>query len=152
MKRFTFTLQAVLTLRQREERTALEGYAAALRERQRAVGALEEAVRSIDALRRLRLQVCETPIAAHEHAQLQIRTEVAEQSRIELSRLLARAETVLANQLKAVLMARQRREAVEHCRSMQMEEHLRLEAAEEARLLDELAARRSPVHLSLTPR
>ncbi len=142
MKRFTFTLQAVLTLRQREERDSLEAYAVSLRVRQQAAEALSEANRMIESIRSLRLQAGESLATAQAMHQMQIRSELAQTVRAEAAQRLASAETDLEKRLRQVMLARQRREAVEHCREVQLQEYAKLEAQEENRLLDEFAARK----------
>src|SRR6185436_18232796 len=52
MKKFQFKLQAVLTLRQREEQVALEGYSRALQSRQAAAERLAEIERDLSESRR----------------------------------------------------------------------------------------------------
>ena len=148
MKRFCFTLQAVLTLRQREERESLEGYATALKRRQEACDALAEVNRVVESIRHLRLQSGDGITSARALHQMQVRTDLAILKKNEANRSLVASEVELERRLAEVLAARQRREAVERCRDLQMQEFVRLEAQEESRLLDEFTARKPNSQIS----
>ncbi|MBX3743667.1 MAG: flagellar FliJ family protein [Verrucomicrobiae bacterium] len=149
MKPFRFTLQAVLTVRQRQEREALERYAAALMARRKAGEALESAeeelVRGADVLRtRLAAAVPAGDAARHQDhlRELDVR-------RAQAVEVLRTADRGVASALQAMLEARRQREVVEQCRDKQRQRHQRDQWAAEAKLIDELALRRTALARTL---
>ncbi len=142
MKSFRFSLQSLLTLRQREERTAMERYAQALLARQRAVEDLDAVSRE---LANVWLR-CSTELMAgcragdvvrsHQHGQ---RME-GERQRFGLAVAAAERATDLA--LHGLLAARQAREMVDQHRGHQRVDHDRALNREEQRFLDDLVTRR----------
>lgn len=142
MKSFRFNLQSLLTLRQREERTAMERHAQALLARQ-------SAVEDLDAVGRELANVwlrCSTElmdgcragdvVRSHQHCQ---RME-GERLRCQLAVAAAERATDLA--LHGLLAARQAREMVDQHRGHQRAEHDRALNREEQRFLDDLVTRR----------
>lgn len=143
MKPFRFSLQAVLTVRQRQEREALERYAAALMDRRKAGEALEaveqELARGADVLRgRLAVSVPAGDVAQHQNHLRDI-----DARRAQAAAALRAADQAVAPALKAMLEARRQREVVEQCRDKQRLRHQRDLWAAEAKLIDELALRRA---------
>ena len=142
MKSFRFSLQAVLTLRQRQERFALEAYAAALLARHQAV----ERVKAIDlelaaAWNILRRQQ-DTGCSAAEMAQAREFSESLSRRRNAASTALMSAERGVNLSLQNLLEARRQREIVDACHDKQKLVHQREQARQENRLLDDLAGRR----------
>jgi flagellar export protein FliJ len=136
-------LQALLTVRQRQERLAMERYSEALQARQRATTALSAAdqvrVQASEVLK----QRLSTGIQAAEAMKEQAHYKVLESRRDAAQHALTVAENGIAPALKAMLTARQQREAVEECITRQRERHQREQQNQERKLLDELALRRS---------
>ncbi len=151
MKAFRFTLEAVRTVRQRQENDALEEYSRALLNRQQVLDSLE----MIDArigedwshIRRLLAGGCNAAHAAqahHFHRSL-------EKQRDDCVAALGRAERRVQSASHAMLVARQQREMVDVYCEKQHAAHRRLEAREEQKLLDEFAVRRvTAIHASQT--
>ncbi len=143
MRRFRSTLQALLTVRQRQERLAMERYSEALQARQKAVTALatadQDRMLAGDALKqRLSggLQAAEALSGQTYYRTLESRRDAARHA-------LTSAENGIAPALKAMLHARNQREAVEECIARQRERHRRDQENTERKLLDELALRRA---------
>jgi flagellar export protein FliJ len=143
MKAFQFSLEAVRTLRQRQENDALDQYARALALRQRALNALEAARERIQAhwaeTRRQMARRC----TALQVSQLQSHGRVLEQRQQECVTALRAAERGVNAASQVMLLARQQREIVEVYREKQIVRHQRLEAVAEQKMSDEFAARRS---------
>ena len=142
MKAFRFTLEAVRTLRQRQENEALEAYAGALLARQQildALAALEEQIaRDFARTRQLLANSC----TAAQAAQAQNYHRSLENKREESVIALGLAERRVHAASQAMLAARQQREIVDTFREKQHAVHQRLELREEQKLLDEFAGRR----------
>jgi flagellar export protein FliJ len=142
MKAFRFTLEAVRTLRQRQEREALEDYICALLARRKALDALEAVDQSIARdfveMRQLMAGSCTAVRAAQAqnyHRSLEIKRDVA-------AAALALAERRVNEASAAMLIARQQREMVDVYREKQHALHQRLEMREEQKIMDEFAIRR----------
>jgi flagellar export protein FliJ len=142
MKRFRFTLQAILTLRQREEHQALERYAAALLSRRQAaekLALLEDEMSHAAAALRVRLS--EGSVAV-ELAHLQSHYETLERRHDQAREALAAAERLIRPAHEEMLEARRQREVVEGCQEKQRQRHDRELLRDEAKVHDELALRR----------
>jgi flagellar export protein FliJ len=142
MKAFRFTLEAVRTLRQRQEQEALEEYARALLARQQALeglAALDQRIgQDFAQMRELLAKSC----TAAQAAQAQNYHRSLEKKREESMGALGQAERRVNTASKAMLAARQQREMVEVYREKQHAVHQRLELREEQKILDEFALRR----------
>lgn len=140
MKPFKFTLEAVRTLRTRQEKNALEQYGKAVQAREQAVSLLWKVRQELEQTFRERLNLAEGASAA-DLAQLERWTgEVAarEQDCLQHVQLAAmRVEDAWQDLLKA----RQEREIVDKYLDRQRERHDRALEREEQKLLDELAGR-----------
>lgn len=142
MRRFRSTLQALLTVRQRQERLAMERYSEALQSRQRAAAALSTADQvRVQASEHLK-QRLSSGMQAAEAMREQAHYKVLESKRDAAQHALTVAENGIPAALKAMLTARQQREAVEECITRQRERHQRDQQNQERKLLDELALRR----------
>lgn len=152
MRRFRSTLQALLTVRQRQERLAMERYSEALQARQRAATALaaadQERFQASDSLK----QRLSGGICAADAMKEQAHYRILESRRDAAQQALTLAENGIAPALKAMIHARHQREAVEECITRQRERHARDQLHQERKLLDELALRRAgPVRAFAAP-
>jgi flagellar export protein FliJ len=142
MKAFQFSLEAVRTLRLRQENDALERYARALLVRQQALDAVEAASERIHAhwgeMRRHLSRRC----SALQARQLQEHHGVLERRQQECVAALRAAERAVNAASQIMLLARQQREIVDGYRDKQWAKHQRLEAHEEQKINDEFSARR----------
>ena len=142
MRSFRFTLEAVRTLRQRQENEALEQYARALLARQQVLDLLEAFHQRIaDDFAQMR-QLMAGGCTAARAAQAQAYHRTLEKLRDENVALLGQAERHVNAASQAMLAARQQREIVDVYREKQQAAHQRLELREEQKILDEFALRR----------
>src|SRR5581483_3699680 len=144
MKAFHFSLEAVRTLRQRQENDALEQYSRALLVRQQAIDALETARDHIHAHWAETRRQLSGKSSASQLSQLQDHSRVLERRQQECVAALRAAERSVNAASQLMLLARPQREIVDKFRDKQLAKHQRLEALEDQKLIDELAARRGP--------
>ena len=144
MKHFRFTLQALLTVRQRAERDALEFYASELHARQQTLDALADSENDLAiAWSELRTQMIEGgPIAGL--VQRQGHCHHLSEIRERCVTAVTRAEDAANLALLAVVAARQNREVVEKLLEHQRKNYHRECNREEQKILDELAHRAGP--------
>ncbi len=142
MKKFHFSLQALLTLRQRSEQNALEAYARALLTRQQSLESLalanEEQAQWWVHRRKQLTQGCSAGALEQWRASdctLTERRETAEAA-------LGQAEVAVNQTLQAMLLARREREAVEKHLQRQRLNYQRELGREEQKNMDDLAQRR----------
>jgi flagellar export protein FliJ len=151
MKAFRFSLEAVQTLRHRQEQHAMEQYVRALLARQQALDHLEiirERIRqNQQELSRLLAAGCTASVAA----QVQLFERSLEKQQADRVAGLALAERRVNATFQTMIQARQKRQVVESFRKRQIARHQRAEAREEQKLLDDLAARREHSILSWNP-
>ncbi len=151
MKPFHFTLEAVRTLRLRQEQNAMEQYAQALLIRQQTLDRLDAVQRELNSgwqeLRGLLAKGC----TASRAAQLQDYHRALGKRRDEVILALGVAERRVNAALQAMLTARQQREIVDKSREKQMARYLREQFLTEQKLLDDLAGRRTVSTLSWNP-
>jgi len=146
MEKFQFKLQAVLTLRQREEQVALEGYSRALQSRQAAAERLAEIERDLSESRRQWLNALADGCPAGRAVQLQAFCHSLEDRRKGQEQLVHAADLELNHASHRLLLARQQREAVERYLDRQRMEYERELRIEERKTLDDIVGRRpSPV-------
>ena len=142
MKSFHFTLEAVRTLRQRQEQDAMEQYGQALLARQQTLDRLDAVQQRLDAgwqdLRGQLTRGC----SASQAAQAQDYHQSLETRRNECTRALEIAERRVNASLQVMLAARQQREIVGKCFEKQKARHQHAQMREEQKLLDDLAGRR----------
>lgn len=143
MRRFRSTLQALLTVRQRQERLAMERYSEALQARQRAATALAAADQIRVQAGEILKQRLSGGIQAVDAMKEQAHCKLLETRRDAAQHALTVAENGIPLALKAMLNGRQQREAVEECITRQRERHQREQQNQERKLLDELALRRT---------
>jgi flagellar FliJ protein len=142
MKAFRFTLQALGTLRQRQEQKAQEQYAQTLAVRRDAAARLKAAEQELSASWeewRLRLA---GGCAAAEAAQAQVFQRLLSQRVDECVIALENAERRVNTALQAMLEARRQREIVDKCFERQKAVYQREVARSEQKFLDDLAGRR----------
>jgi flagellar export protein FliJ len=142
MKAFRFTLEAVRTLRQRQEQEAMETYARALLARQQVLDLLADMdhriARDFAQMRQLLAGRC----TAAQASQAQSFHASLEKKRDDCVAALGHAERRVNAASQAMLAARQQREMVDVYGAKQHAVHQRLELREEQKILDEFAIRR----------
>ena len=143
MKAFHFTLEAVRTLRQRNEQKALERYAQALLTRQRAMEKLDAAQRELDRNTAALTTAFQTGSTALKIAQINDYQRVLTVRRDEAAKMLGDAERLLNAAHQAMIAARQQREIVDKFFDKQKAHHHRELAQNEQKMLDDLAGRRN---------
>jgi flagellar export protein FliJ len=151
MKAFHFTLEAVRTLRQRQEQKAMELYAQALLARRQALERLDAAQNRLDAaFQELRGQLA-AGCAASEAAQAHEYHRSLAKRRDECTLALGAAERRVNSALQAMLAARQQREIADKYFDKQKIHHGREVARADQKMLDDLAGRRVNSILSWHP-
>jgi flagellar export protein FliJ len=151
MKAFHFTLEAVRTLRQRQEQATMEQYAQALLVRQQALDRLAAAQNELtvcaENLRAKLIAGC----TASDAAQANEYHRSLARRRDECGAQLGLAERRVNAALQAMLGARQQREIVDKYFDKQKSRHQREVLREEQKLLDDLAGRRGNSILTWNP-
>jgi flagellar FliJ protein len=151
MKKFQFKLQAVLTLRQRAEQSALEAYSRALLVRKTAMTKLAETEKHLArAWADLRQQLAEGCAAARAQ-KAQEYCRLLGQQKQKGEQLLSQAEVELNRAFQKMILARQDRETVEQHLAGQRERHDRALLAEERKLIEDIVQRRSALAISWKP-
>ena len=145
MKRFTFKLEAVLTLRQRNEQAALEKYSRAIQHRQSCADRVAEVEMELSEARRQWLNALADGCPAVRASQMLGYSHLLEERKRQCEQTLSLADVELNQASQRMLLARQQREAVEKFLERQRERHDRMVREEERKLIDDLVSRRSPV-------
>jgi flagellar export protein FliJ len=142
MKAFRFTLESVLTLRQRQEQVAMSHYAQSLLAHQQASARLEAAQRELNAnLQELRERITEG-FAASQAAQAHGYIQLLEKNRQKCAAELKVAESRKNFAMQTMLVARQQREVVDKFFKRQKKRYDYERAREEQKTLDSLPQRR----------
>jgi flagellar export protein FliJ len=141
MKRFKFTLEALHTVRKRQEQEAMESYAKALLEKEQALDRLGELRREFDQVADETRREMSAGCPADRLRQRQVFHEALRQSIRRQEQAVAQAEMALQQAMQALVHAKQQREAVDKAHDRQRATYDRDAAKEEAALLDELARR-----------
>ena len=141
MKRFQFNLQAVLTLRQREEQNAMELYAKELLARQQALVRLGEVETELDQARTEWRQSAANGCSAFKLVQAQLSYTKLSERRDFCARSLAEAERRTNTALAAMLEGRQQRRIVDKYYDKRRAEFDRNLITMEQKESDELAGR-----------
>src|SRR5438552_1137789 len=141
MKRFQFNLQAVLTLRQREEQKAMEAYARELLGRQQALVRLGEIEAELDQARTEWRQDAKDGCSAFKLVQAQLGHTRLSERRNLCVRNLSEAERRTHAALAAMLEGRQQRRIVDKYYDKRRAEYDRNVIAMEQKESDELAGR-----------
>lgn len=151
MKPFHFTLEAVRTVRQRQEQNAMEQYAQALLGRQQAVEKLNAIQKELHASwRELRKQMSAGCSASH-LSQVNDYHRALENRRNDANTALGVAERRVNAAMQTMLSARQQREIVDKSCEKQKARHLREQFRAEQKVLDDIAGRRGGSSLSWNP-
>ena len=151
MKRFHFTLEAVRTLRLRQEHNAQEAYAQTLAARLQALNRLEKAQEELNASsQELREQLAKG-CRASEAAQAYDYQRSLVQRRDECSNVLNQAERRVNAALQVMLNARRQRELVDKFYDKQHLRHQRDQSRAEQKVMDDFAVRRNGSSLVWTP-
>lgn len=145
MKRFTFKLQAVLTLRQRAEQAALEKYARAIEHRQECAVTLADSEMELSEARRQWLNALADGVAAVRAAQMLGFCHLLEERKRQCEQTLELADIELNRSSQGMLQARQEREAVETLMARQRARYDHLVVEDERKMIDDLINRRPPV-------
>lgn len=139
MKKFRFSLQAVLTVRQRQEQTALESFSRAVAARQQAVERLNESQRACrEAWELSRVRTAAGAPAIH-LAQLHDYCQNMEEFQKECVRAVAAAQVVVDQKWEKLVAARQAREAVDKFLERQRERYDRELQREEQKMFDDVS-------------
>lgn len=152
MKRFRFSLNALLAIRKRQETAAMERYAAVLARQREA----SDQVAAVDAdlglaATALRSRLGGAMVAA-ELAQRGDHLRALELRRAQAALALARVEREIPPAMDLMLQARRQREVVEKFESRQRERHEREFLRREEKENDELALRRFVPGMAAQPR
>jgi flagellar export protein FliJ len=142
MKAFRFTLQAVRTLRQRQEQLAMEDYAAALRSQQQAEARLAETQQELASGQHQSRNLLADGAAAAQIVQLQVYCRFLEVRGRDREEALNQARTATRQVWQRLLEARRRREVVDKFYDRQREQYARAGQREEQKNLDDLSGRR----------
>ncbi len=145
MKGYRFTLQALLTLRARQEQAAQEIYAQALAVRHQAVIRLQEAQHECQAAQLLSRERTATGAPAAQLAQIGEYCRAMDERRERCTETLDQAQLVATQRLEKLIAARRAREVVDKFQKRQREKYDRELTREEQKLLDELATQRAPL-------
>lgn len=142
MKKFHFTLQALQTLRERQEKSALELYAQAVTARQLALENLESVMRHCEES----WSFCRAEMArgaeAAQIARMEAYCRTVEEQRARCAAEAQAAQRVMDQRWQKLVLARRDREAVERYRDHQHARYERELQRDEQKALDDLAGRR----------
>jgi len=141
MKRFQFNLQAVLTLRQREEQNAMDAYAKELLDRQQALVRLGEVEAELDQARAEWRLSASNGCSAFKLVQAQLSYTKLSDRRDLCARSVAEAERRTNIALAAMLEGRQKRRIVDKYYDKRRAEFDQSLMAMEQKESDELAGR-----------
>jgi len=143
MKPFRFTLEALHTLRQRQEQLALESYGKALEVRRAASARLQTVQAQLTGEWRWWQERFTQGVTAVEIAQGRDYCNLLEQRRRECKAEVDAAQQQVDRTWEALVVARQQREAVEKYHQRQRQRYDRELHREEQKILDEMAGRRT---------
>jgi flagellar protein FliJ len=141
MKRFRFSLESVLTLRQRREQTALEQYGRAVSARQQAVETLRVARAEWETICRVRTTLLKSEAVAGELARAQEYCRAKEDNVARREQEALRAQRVVEQTWEKLLETRRAREVVDKYGQRQRESYDRSCQREEQKAIDEMAQR-----------
>ncbi len=145
MKPFRFTLNAVRSLRERQEQQALDGYAKASLAHQQALSRMAIAQHDLEAAWTEARRKLAAGVPAPQIAQLQAYTRSVESRRKVCEESVAQSLCALNQAWQKFSTARQQREVMDRYHKTQKAQHDRLMQAEEFKMLDEIAARHAAV-------
>jgi flagellar export protein FliJ len=151
MKAFHFTLEAVRTVRERQEQTAMEQYAQALVLREQATQRLNAVQEKLQVVGQEIRALLAAGCAASKAAQAHDCHRALQQRLNECVGALGLAECQVNVALKAMLAGRRQREIVDQFYEKQKTRHRREQSRVEQKILDDLAGRRPASILSWNP-
>jgi len=143
MKRFQFSLQALLTVRRRQEQIALEQFAQAAAARQEAADRLNAVKQECETAWALGRERLGAGAPASQLAQLQDYCRVLEQLRKTCERAVKDAQRAVDLKWEKLLAARQAREAVDKFLERQRQRYDRELQQEEQKMLDDIVNQRA---------
>jgi flagellar export protein FliJ len=143
MKAFKSSLQALRTLRERQEQTALTDYGKALQAQEQARNKLDEVQHDLSAGWEQFHKKLRTKCAARELSQLQAYLQAVERRKKEAEHALKVARNHAGNAFTRLLAARQARAVVDKLGEAQKRRYQRKLRRKEQKELDELASRRN---------
>jgi flagellar FliJ protein len=143
MKRFRFSLQAVLTVRQRQEQVALERLAEAIAARQLAIDRLNEVQQACKNAWALSRERTAAGAPAAHLAQLHDYCHDLEQLQKDCEQAVQAAQRVVDQKWEKLVAARQAREAVDKLLERQRERYDRELQREEQKMLDDMTSQRA---------
>lgn len=149
MKPFRFTLEALQTLRQREEHLALETYARAVQTRAEATARMETVRRELEAGWATLRETTQRQTPAFHIRQLESYCAAVDERRKECLAVVEAAQIAVQKAWILLLQARQKREIVENYFTRQKAGYDLAAQREEQKLLDELASHGPKRHLEL---
>jgi flagellar export protein FliJ len=139
MRKFRFSLQAVLTVRQRQEQIALEHFSRAIAARQLATDRLNEAKRECQAAWALSRARTAAGAPAMHLAQLHDYCHGMEEFQKDCERAVAASQAVVDQKWEKLVTARQAREAVDKFLERQRERYDRELQREEQKMFDDVS-------------
>lgn len=142
MKRFRFPLQAVLTIRENEEKKALEVFATAQAEVEKIAVRQRALRRAIDELFGCRREAFGRTTSSEEFQQMQNGLRSLQQNLKQCELDMYRAQAVLTEKTRLLLEARQKREVVEKVYDKQLAAYKLHAARTEQKVIDDLATMR----------
>ena len=151
MKTFHFTLEALGTLRRRQEQKAMEQYSQSLIVRSQTADRLEAVEHELSACRQEWREKLSSGCTAVEAAQAQVYHLSLVKRQEECAVALETAERRLNATLQSMTLARQQREMVDKCFEKQKIRHQRDQARDERKMIDDLAGRRGNSLLAWKP-
>ena len=143
MRRFRYPLQAILTLRQREEQVAMDHYAICVRDREAARSEVDRSIQIQADVTRNYLERLGTGARVGTLTFDQIGLDYAKQQTISKQRCFKDSEHRVQQALTKLTVARKNREVVEKLLGYRLDDHRRAELREEMMMLDELSARKT---------
>jgi flagellar export protein FliJ len=142
MKAFRFTLEAVQTVRHRQEQQALENYVQSLLGRQQVLDKLDTIRDQIRRHQQEMNSLLTRSCTAAALAQVHQYARALEKLQADQIVALALAERRVNATFHAMIVARQQRKMVETFRAKQLARHQQAEGREEQKFLDDLSSRR----------
>jgi flagellar export protein FliJ len=141
MKSFRFRLQAILTLREQKEQAAKRIYAEKLRAQEVVAHRLQAAEREIEALMNLQRGQMNSGITCEQLERFRNYLVVLDDRRKALQIDLVKAKQITELAWRELLVATQKREALDRLRSRQQRMYSYEAARAEQKLIDELSSR-----------
>jgi len=149
MKKFRFSLEAILLLREREEQRAVEKFMRASAAHRERLERLEDAERDFAKAAAELREKSARGIPGMELRQMQGHLGALEDLRKERARAAAESQAALGQARDELAAARRRKEVIDRFREKQRRKHAEAARLEELKFLDELAAGRAAMGATL---